>query len=129
MSGPAPRHEHTFAEYLELEEIARVRHEFYRGEIYAMVGGTPEHAAMAAEITSQLGRQLDGTPCRAYSSDLRVRVKATGLATAHRALDSRRVRLAVSAVRGRADRTAHRRGVFARGGRDLRRRPLGVVKG
>lgn len=81
MSAPAPRHKHTFAEYLELEEIARVRHEFYRGEIYAMAGGTPEHAAMAAEITSQLGRQLDGTPCRAYSSDLRVRVKATGLAT------------------------------------------------
>jgi Uma2 family endonuclease len=80
MSIPAPRHRYTFAEYLELEEIARVRHEYYQGEIYAMAGGTPEHAAMAATITSILGRQL-ASPCRVYSSDLRVRVVATGLAT------------------------------------------------
>jgi len=78
---PVPRHRYTFAEYLEIEEIARVRHEFYAGEIYAMAGGTPEHAAMAAAITALLGRQLDGTSCRVYSSDLRVRVTATGLAT------------------------------------------------
>jgi Uma2 family endonuclease len=81
MTLPAPRHRYSFKEYLELEEVARVRHEFYRGEIYAMAGGTPEHAAMAAAITAILGRQLDPKSCRAYSSDLRVRVLATGLAT------------------------------------------------
>jgi Uma2 family endonuclease len=58
-----------------------VRHEFYAGEIYAIAGGTPEHAAMAAAITTQLGRQLSGKSCRVYSSDLRVRVLETGLAT------------------------------------------------
>jgi Uma2 family endonuclease len=81
MSLPAPRHRYTFAEYLDLEEIARVRHEFYAGEIYAMAGGTPEHAAMAAAVTSLLGAQLVSAACRVYSSDLRVRVTATGLAT------------------------------------------------
>lgn len=80
MVSPAPRHRYTFREYLELEEVARVRHEFYDGEIYAMAGGTPEHAAMAAAITTIVGGQLDPS-CRAYSSDLRVRVVATGLAT------------------------------------------------
>jgi Uma2 family endonuclease len=79
--APAPRHRYSFAEYLELEEIAGVRHEFYDGEIYAMAGGTPEHAAMAAAITTMLGRQLDAKPYRVYSSELRVRVLATGLAT------------------------------------------------
>jgi Uma2 family endonuclease len=77
----APRHRYTFAEYLELEEVARVRHEFYDGEIYAMAGGTPEHAAISAAITSHMGAQLAGMPCRIYSSALRVRVLATGLAT------------------------------------------------
>ena len=72
MSLAAPRHRYTFAEYLELEEIARVRHEFYRGEIHAIAGGTPEHAAMAAAIMSALGRQLEQTACRVYSADLRV---------------------------------------------------------
>jgi Uma2 family endonuclease len=77
---PAPRHRYSFEEYLELEEIAGVRHEFFDGEIYAMAGGTPEHAAMAAAVTTILGSQLGSGPCRVYSSDLRVRVLATGLA-------------------------------------------------
>ncbi len=81
MSGLVPRHRYTFEEYLELEAIASVRHEFYDGEIYAMAGGTPEHAAMTAAITSALGAQIQGSACRVYSSDLRVRVLATGLAT------------------------------------------------
>ena len=81
MSELVPRHRYTFQEYLELEEIASVRHEFYDGEIYAMAGGTPEHAAMTAAITSALGAQIQGSACRVYSSDLRVRVLATGLAT------------------------------------------------
>lgn len=58
MNRPAAGHSYTFAEYLDLEEVARVRHEFLGGEIYAMAAGTPEHAAMAATITAALGRQL-----------------------------------------------------------------------
>lgn len=80
-SIPAPRHRYTFEEYLQIEEVARVRHEFFDGEIYAMAGGTPEHAAAAAAITTILGRQLEGGSCRVYSSDLRLRVLETGLAT------------------------------------------------
>ena len=52
------------------------------GEIYGMAGGTPEHAAaLSAAVISALLTQLRGGPCRVYSSDLRVRVLATGLAT------------------------------------------------
>jgi len=81
MTQLAPRHSHSFADYLQTEDVSGVRHEFYEGEIYAMAGGTPEHAAMAAAVTTALGRQLEGTSCRVYRSDLRVRVLATGLAT------------------------------------------------
>ena len=76
-----PHHRHSFDEYLDLEETAGVRHEFLDGAIYAMAGGTPEHAAMCAAITASLGRQLESSLCRVYSSDLRLRVVATGLAT------------------------------------------------
>ncbi|MDX2022165.1 MAG: Uma2 family endonuclease [Deltaproteobacteria bacterium] len=72
-------HRYTFQEYVELEESSDTKHEFLDGSIFAMAGGTPEHAAMAAFITSRLGSQMQG--CRVYSSDLRVRVLATGLAT------------------------------------------------
>lgn len=81
MTQLVPRHSYSFVDYLATEEVSSVRHEFYDGEIYAMAGGSPEHAAMAAAITAALARQLEGTTCRVYSSDLRVRVLATGLAT------------------------------------------------
>ncbi len=46
-----------------------------------MAGGTPEHAALAMAFALELGVALRGKPCRMYSSDLRVYVKATGLTT------------------------------------------------
>lgn len=82
MSTPArPLHRYTYADYLALEKDSPIKHEFLAGEIYAMAGGTPEHAALAAAVTALLGAQLAGKPCVLFSSDLRVRVVATGLAT------------------------------------------------
>lgn len=77
----APRHRYTFQDYLDVEEISPVKHEYFDGEIYAMAGGTPEHAALAAVLIGRLTAALRGSPCRAYTSDLRLRVRATGLAT------------------------------------------------
>lgn len=78
----APRlHRYTYREYLELEEVSQVRHEFLAGEIYAMAGGTPEHAALAMSVGAALIAALAGGPCRVHSSDLRVRLLATGLTT------------------------------------------------
>ena len=51
------------------------------GEIFAMTGGTPEHADLAASVIRELGIQLRGRSCRVYTSDLRIRVLATGLGT------------------------------------------------
>jgi Uma2 family endonuclease len=70
-----------FFEYRALEEVSNVKHEFLDGRIYAMAGGTPEHAALAASVVGHLFAQLQGGRCRIYDSDLRVRVLATGLAT------------------------------------------------
>jgi Uma2 family endonuclease len=81
MGFPAPHHQYTYAEYLNLERDSPIRHEYFEGEIYAMAGGTPEHAALAMEIGAALVAQLRGGSCRVYGSDLRVRVLATGLAT------------------------------------------------
>jgi len=47
---------HTYAEYLALEASSNVKHEFLGGQIYAMAGGTPEHAALAA---AAIGARLD----------------------------------------------------------------------
>lgn len=67
--------------YLELEADSNLKHEYRDGEMIAMGGGTPQHAALAASVIRELGVQLRGAPCRVYSSDLKIRVRATGLCT------------------------------------------------
>ncbi len=71
---------HTYANYLGFEASSNVKHEFLGGQTYAMAGGTPEHAALAAATITLLGPQLRPGECRPYNSDLRVRTP-TGLTT------------------------------------------------
>ncbi len=73
-------HRYSFQDYLALEEVSTVKHEFLDGEIYGMAGGSVLHAALSAAMIAALHRQLR-EHCRVYSSDLRSRVPATGLAT------------------------------------------------
>ena len=80
MSVSARHHRYSFQDYLAIEEVSTVRHEFLDGEIYAMAGGSVLHAALSAAVLAALHHQLAGR-CRSYSSDLRVRVLATGLAS------------------------------------------------
>jgi Uma2 family endonuclease len=79
MSSSARNAHYTYAEYLTLEEESSVRHEYLDGEIYAMAGGTPDHAALAAAV---IGLLRNGIPvsCRVFTSDLRIRTES-GLST------------------------------------------------
>jgi Uma2 family endonuclease len=71
----------SFEDYLALEETSTVKHEFSDGHVWAMAGGTPDHGALAANVIALLASQLRDRPCRIFTSDVRIRVKATGLAT------------------------------------------------
>ncbi|MEA2238263.1 MAG: hypothetical protein QOC81_2987 [Thermoanaerobaculia bacterium] len=75
-----PERNFTYAYYLALESSSNIKHEFLGGQIYAMAGGTPEHAALAAAAIGLLFAQLRGGNCRVYDADLRVRTPS-GLAT------------------------------------------------
>ena len=78
---PARKPTMTYAEYVALEEKAVEKHEFLNGEVFAMSGGTIEHAGLIAAVTHGLMNALRDRPCRVFSSDLRIRIRATGLAT------------------------------------------------
>ena len=71
----------TLAEYETRELDADTKSEYYRGEMFAMAGGSPEHSLVATNFTREAGNQLKGKPCVPYNSDLRVKVEATGLYT------------------------------------------------
>jgi Uma2 family endonuclease len=71
----------TYAEYLAQERTSLEKHEFLRGDVWAMAGGTPEHGRLALRTASALQRALGSRPCVVYSSDVRIRIQATERAT------------------------------------------------
>ncbi len=81
MTPSAPRLKLTYAEYLDLERRTGVRHEYLDGEAWAMAGGTAAHSELAGNVIVALRALLGRGRCHIYTSDLKVRVKATGLST------------------------------------------------
>jgi Uma2 family endonuclease len=81
MLARSPHHRYDYLDYLALDETANVKLEYLAGEIYAMAGGSPEHAALASALNAAIVAGTRNRPCRSHSSDLRIRVLATGLAT------------------------------------------------
>src|SRR5437667_6173178 len=68
-------------EYLVRERQADFRSEFYRGEMFAMAGASWEHTLIKDNLAQKTRNQLESGPCHVLTSDLRVKVNATGLYT------------------------------------------------
>ena len=62
----------TMAAYLTFERAAAERHEFLDGQIYAMAGESEAHGILSANLLASFVVQLRGTPCRAFSKDMKV---------------------------------------------------------
>lgn len=70
----------TESEYLEFERDSDVKHEYLNGEVFAMAGASAKHSLICSYVASALIVAL-GEPCAVYQSDMRVKVKTTGLFT------------------------------------------------
>jgi len=81
MSVPQPIKRYTPQEYYRLEREATYKSDYYNGEIFNMSGGTARHSLISANIGGELRARLKGKPCRAYESNMRLKIKATGLRT------------------------------------------------
>jgi Uma2 family endonuclease len=66
---------YTVEEYVNIENHTELKHEYFRGDIRAMSGGTIEHARIVGAVIGELAGQLREGPCVAYSSELRVRIR------------------------------------------------------
>jgi Uma2 family endonuclease len=73
---PTDRHtDVTVEQYLAFEADAPVKHEYYKGELIAMVGAQRYHNQIVSNFVWKLSEKLESRPhCSAYSSDMRVRV-------------------------------------------------------
>ena len=69
-----PAHKPTIADYLAWENEQPERHEFYRGEIFAMVGARRVHGLIGLNLGAALKSHLKGSPCRAFVEGMKVQV-------------------------------------------------------
>ena len=76
-AGPAARL--SYADYLQLGAETGLRHIFWSGEVWAMGGGSPDHARIAVAVAGELHAALKKGPCRSYSSDLKLWLSAADL--------------------------------------------------
>lgn len=64
----------TEEEYLALDRAAEFKSEYFDGEMFAMSGGSMQHARLQRNLTTELSNALRGSQCEAFGSDFRVRV-------------------------------------------------------
>ena len=69
----------TDAQYLDLERVSEIRHEFLDGLVYAMAGETPDHSTICFNLATIIGSQIRDKACRGFSPNMRVRAGLGGL--------------------------------------------------
>jgi Uma2 family endonuclease len=64
----------TESDYLRLEAQSPFKSEYVAGQIYAMTGASLRHNVITLNVASLLRNHLRGSPCRAFTSDAKLRV-------------------------------------------------------
>jgi Uma2 family endonuclease len=71
----------TADEYLVIERDAEFKSEFYNGEMFATAGACLPHNLLQTNLVAELHARLKSGKCLVFGSDLRIKVKRTGLYT------------------------------------------------
>jgi Uma2 family endonuclease len=64
------------ADFLAWDATQTTRHEFVRGEVFAMAGAGERHVTVAGNVYVALRQHLAGSPCRTFITDMKLRVEA-----------------------------------------------------
>ena len=75
------KRKYTIPEYLEMEAAATEKHEYYKGEIFAMSGVKRTHDVIVTNLSREVGNKLKDKPCQTFSSDMRIHIPANTLFT------------------------------------------------
>jgi Uma2 family endonuclease len=68
-------------EYLAMEEQSMEKHEYYKGEVFAMAGPKVDHNQLAINLPGKLIFHLQGKSCKPFHSDLRIYIEKNSLFT------------------------------------------------
>lgn len=61
-------------EYLAIERISPIKHDYIMGQIVAMAGASKAHVIITGNLSSLLIDHLRGTGCLSYATDMKVRL-------------------------------------------------------
>lgn len=76
MGHAAARLAMSAVEFLAWDATQTLRHEFVRGEVFAMAGAGEAHVTAALNTAMALRQHLRGSPCRTFITDMKLRVEA-----------------------------------------------------
>ena len=76
MGIPQPVIPFNFDDYIAWESEQLEKHEFVRGEVFAMAGARRVHVTVSLNLASAFKSHLRGTPCQTYMADMKLRVEA-----------------------------------------------------
>ena len=68
-------------EYLEFEKASQEKHEYYRGEIFAMSGSKVSQNKIAGNLYFGVRKRLQGKSCQPFISDQRIYIPENSLFT------------------------------------------------
>lgn len=60
--------------FLDWENQQAEKHEFHRGEVFAMVGARRVHGRVALNVAYSLTGQLKGSPCQVFADSMKLRI-------------------------------------------------------
>ncbi|MEL7494309.1 MAG: Uma2 family endonuclease [Cyanobacteria bacterium J06554_11] len=66
-------------DYLEIERISPIKHEYFQGQLVAMAGATKAHVIITGNLSALLVNHLRGTPCIPYATDMKVRLPSLNI--------------------------------------------------
>ena len=66
-------------DYLTMEEVSPVKHEYFDGEIFQMAGASEQHNTVTINIAGELHQQLKKRPCKVYQNDMRLYIEKEGI--------------------------------------------------
>jgi Uma2 family endonuclease len=81
LMSTAPTRRISPQEYLAQERLADFRSEYLHGQMFPMSRSSFQHTLIKGNLAGEAGNQLESGSCHVLTSDMRVRVNATGFYT------------------------------------------------
>lgn len=73
----SPQHPYlTPDEYLQMEDMGNIKHEYIDGQLYAMAGASDPHITIAGNLFALLRSHVRGSGCRVYIADMKARIES-----------------------------------------------------